>query len=90
MDVIQVIFFTELCFLSFCMFFQTKHCAFCLFYYKYFWPIIHQENQRRAVMDSLMAAQHYCLATTCRRKFLLDHFGEKYSADKCGMAFVSR
>lgn len=42
------------------------------------------ENQRRAVMDSLMAAQHYCLATTCRRKFLLDHFGEKYSADKCG------
>lgn len=42
------------------------------------------ENQRRAVMESLMAAQHYCLLTTCRRKFLLNYFGEKFSAEKCG------
>ncbi|GLT61086.1 hypothetical protein SLA2020_338170 [Shorea laevis] len=44
-------------------------------------------NQRRAVMESLMAAQWYCLATTCRRKFLLDHFGEKSAADRCGLSF---
>ncbi|KAL5558889.1 hypothetical protein UlMin_035100 [Ulmus minor] len=42
------------------------------------------ENQRKAVMESLMAAQHYCLLTTCRRKFLLQHFGENLSADNCG------
>lgn len=42
------------------------------------------ENQRKAVVDSLMAAQRYCLLTTCRRKFLLEHFGEKFPADTCG------
>ncbi|KAF9670983.1 hypothetical protein SADUNF_Sadunf13G0125900 [Salix dunnii] len=42
------------------------------------------ENQRRAVMKSLLAAQHYCSLTTCRRKFLLNYFGEKSSAEKCG------
>lgn len=42
------------------------------------------ENQKTAVMESLMAAQHYCLAATCRRKFLLEHFGEKVAADRCG------
>ncbi|KAJ7964352.1 ATP-dependent DNA helicase [Quillaja saponaria] len=41
-------------------------------------------KQRRAVLESLMAAQRYCLLTTCRRKFLLEHFGEKLSADRCG------
>lgn len=47
-----------------------------------------QESQRRAVVESLMAAQQYCLLTTCRRKFLLGHFGEKVSADKCGMGLL--
>ncbi|PON69537.1 DNA helicase, ATP-dependent [Parasponia andersonii] len=41
-------------------------------------------NQRKAVVESLMAAQRYCLLTTCRRKFLLQHFGENFTADKCG------
>ncbi|XP_034687949.1 probable ATP-dependent DNA helicase RecQ isoform X2 [Vitis riparia] len=41
-------------------------------------------NQRRAIMDSLVAAQNYCLQTTCRRKFLLEYFGEKFESDKCG------
>ncbi|XP_062081678.1 uncharacterized protein LOC133788273 isoform X2 [Humulus lupulus] len=41
-------------------------------------------NQRKAVMESLMAAQRYCMLTTCRRKSLLQHFGENYTADKCG------
>ncbi|KAK2644672.1 hypothetical protein Ddye_019867 [Dipteronia dyeriana] len=42
------------------------------------------EEQRRAIMESLMAAQRYCSLTTCRRKFLLNHFGEIFPADKCG------
>ncbi|KAF7816268.1 Werner syndrome ATP-dependent helicase isogeny [Senna tora] len=42
------------------------------------------EKQRRAVMESLIAAERYCLLTTCRRKFLLEYFGEKVSADRCG------
>lgn len=42
------------------------------------------ESQRRAVVESLMAAQQYCLSTTCRRKFLLGHFGEILPSDKCG------
>ena len=39
-------------------------------------------NQRRAIMDSLVAAQNYCLRTTCRRKLLLEYFGEKIEFDK--------
>jgi hypothetical protein len=39
-------------------------------------------------MESLMAAQHYCLVTTCRRQFLLGHFGEKSSDAGCGLAFT--
>ncbi|OAY23976.1 ATP-dependent DNA helicase RecQ [Manihot esculenta] len=42
------------------------------------------ENQRRAVVESLMIAQKYCVLATCRRKFLLDYFGEHVSADNCG------
>ncbi|TKY47296.1 Werner syndrome ATP-dependent helicase-like [Spatholobus suberectus] len=42
------------------------------------------EKQRKAVMESLLAAERYCVLTTCRRKFLLEYFGEKFSADRCG------
>lgn len=42
------------------------------------------ESQIKAVLDSLMEAQKYCLLTTCRRKFLLEHFGEKVPAENCG------
>ncbi|XP_061344896.1 uncharacterized protein LOC133290798 [Gastrolobium bilobum] len=45
---------------------------------------IKTENQRRAVMESLLAAERYCVVGTCRRKFLLEYFGEKFSADRCG------
>ncbi|KAH6765361.1 hypothetical protein C2S52_000187 [Perilla frutescens var. hirtella] len=41
-------------------------------------------DQRKAVMDSLAAAQRYCMLTTCRRKYLLEYFGEKYSSSSCG------
>ncbi|XWS24645.1 hypothetical protein CRYUN_Cryun27aG0000200 [Craigia yunnanensis] len=46
------------------------------------------ENHKRAIKESLVAAQQYCLLTTCRRKFLLDHFGEKLSADNCGLVLT--
>ncbi|KAK9688753.1 hypothetical protein RND81_09G008700 [Saponaria officinalis] len=42
------------------------------------------ENQRKAFVESLKAAQQYCFLTTCRRKFLLEHFGEKVPAATCG------
>ncbi|KAK7305580.1 hypothetical protein VNO77_43486 [Canavalia gladiata] len=42
------------------------------------------QNQRKAVMESLLAAERYCVLTTCRRKFLLEYFGENFSADRCG------
>ncbi|KAL3828994.1 hypothetical protein ACJIZ3_017796 [Penstemon smallii] len=41
-------------------------------------------DQRKAIMESFMAAQRYCTLSTCRRKFLLEYFGEKCSYDKCG------
>ncbi|CAN0876826.1 ATP-dependent DNA helicase RecQ [Linum grandiflorum] len=46
--------------------------------------IINQENQRRAIMESLMAAQRYCSITACRRQYLLDHFGEASPTSNCG------
>ncbi|KAL0544641.1 hypothetical protein IC582_019759 [Cucumis melo] len=42
------------------------------------------ENQRTAIMESLMAAQQYCSIATCRRNFLLSYFGEKSESEKCG------
>ncbi|WCJ34897.1 ATP-dependent DNA helicase RecQ [Euphorbia peplus] len=42
------------------------------------------ENQRTAITESLMTAKKYCITTSCRRKFLLEYFGEKMSADRCG------
>lgn len=41
------------------------------------------ESQRKAIMDSLKAAEKYCLLATCRRKFLLQYFGEETTND-CG------
>ncbi|TKW36547.1 hypothetical protein SEVIR_2G447500v4 [Setaria viridis] len=40
-------------------------------------------TQRKAIMDSFMAAQKYCLLATCRRRFLLQYFGEELNSD-CG------
>lgn len=44
-----------------------------------------QADQRKAIMDSFAAAQRYCMATTCRRKYLLEYFGEKCSSSRCGV-----
>ncbi|KAK9057500.1 hypothetical protein SSX86_022336 [Deinandra increscens subsp. villosa] len=40
--------------------------------------------QKKAIRDSFMAAQRYCMQTTCRRKLLLEYFGEIYTSSKCG------
>ncbi|KAG2639100.1 hypothetical protein PVAP13_2NG634500 [Panicum virgatum] len=40
-------------------------------------------TQRKAIIDSFMAAQKYCLLATCRRRFLLQYFGEELNSD-CG------
>lgn len=40
--------------------------------------------RRKDVMDSLLAAQKYCSLTTCRRKYLLEYFGESVAFDNCG------
>ncbi|RZB81059.1 ATP-dependent DNA helicase RecQ [Glycine soja] len=45
---------------------------------------VKSEKQRKAIMESLLAAERYCVLTTCRRKFLLEYFGEKFPADRCG------
>ncbi|CAH1417998.1 unnamed protein product [Lactuca virosa] len=42
------------------------------------------ENQKKAIMDSFMAAQRYCMQTTCRRKILLEYFGEICPSINCG------
>ncbi|KAE8649368.1 uncharacterized protein LOC101222268 [Cucumis sativus] len=42
------------------------------------------ENERTAIMESLMAAQQYCSIATCRRNFLLGYLGEKSQSEKCG------
>ncbi|KAL6657204.1 hypothetical protein ACP70R_004984 [Stipagrostis hirtigluma subsp. patula] len=40
-------------------------------------------TQRKAIMESFMAAQKYCLLASCRRKLLLEYFGEARNYD-CG------
>ncbi|XP_051141552.1 uncharacterized protein LOC127258666 isoform X2 [Andrographis paniculata] len=42
------------------------------------------DEQRKAIMESFISVQRYCMLTTCRRKFLLEYFGEKCPSDKCG------
>ncbi|XP_008782729.2 probable ATP-dependent DNA helicase RecQ isoform X2 [Phoenix dactylifera] len=41
------------------------------------------ENQRKAIMESFRAAEKYCMLAACRRKFLLQYFGERNTND-CG------
>uniref|UniRef100_A0A0V0GYC3 Putative ovule protein n=1 Tax=Solanum chacoense TaxID=4108 RepID=A0A0V0GYC3_SOLCH len=35
-------------------------------------------------MEAFSAAQHYCMLSTCRRKYLLDYFADEYAHDDCG------
>ncbi|KAJ1422981.1 Winged helix-like DNA-binding domain superfamily [Sesbania bispinosa] len=51
---------------------------------EFYFGDLKSENQKRAAMESLKAAERYCVLATCRRKLLLEYFGEKFSADRCG------
>lgn len=51
----------------------------------YCWVFIHQESQRKAIMESFIAAQQYCMLRSCRRKFLLKYFGEVCAYENCGL-----
>ncbi|XP_078430697.1 uncharacterized protein LOC144702499 [Wolffia australiana] len=42
------------------------------------------EVHRKSITASLMMAEKYCLLPTCRRKFLLEYFGEKVQYTSCG------
>ncbi|PHT73210.1 hypothetical protein T459_23995 [Capsicum annuum] len=41
-------------------------------------------SQRKAIIEAFSAAQHYCMLSTCRRKYLLDYFADEYAHDDCG------
>ncbi|KAL8531340.1 hypothetical protein ACS0TY_008097 [Phlomoides rotata] len=66
--------------------------SFCQLYYTrsdfvkgdFYCADAHTADQRKAIMESFVAAQRYCMQTTCRRKYLLEYFGEKYSSSSCG------
>lgn len=47
-----------------------------------------QAAQRKAIMEAFSAAQHYCMLSTCRRKYLLDYFADEYAHDDCGMISI--
>ncbi|XP_060216949.1 uncharacterized protein LOC132644378 isoform X1 [Lycium barbarum] len=40
--------------------------------------------QRKAILEAFSAAQHYCMLSTCRRKYLLDYFADEYAYGDCG------
>ncbi|KAL7113757.1 hypothetical protein ACP275_04G079200 [Erythranthe tilingii] len=66
--------------------------SFCKLYYTrsdfaktdFYCSEAHTAAQRKAIMESFAAAQRYCTTTTCRRKFLLEYFGETCSFSSCG------
>ncbi|XP_020521838.1 uncharacterized protein LOC18432470 isoform X1 [Amborella trichopoda] len=45
---------------------------------------VQNEDRRKAIVQSVMEAQKYCMWTGCRRKFLLEFFGEQVSFTNCG------
>lgn len=47
-----------------------------------------QASQRKAIMEAFSAAQHYCMLSTCRRKYLLDYFADECAHDDCGMISI--
>ena len=63
---------------------QPRACYVRLLFLMF--QFIKQGTQRKAIIDSFMAAQKYCLLATCRRRFLLQYFGEELNSD-CGILF---
>ncbi|XP_059065394.1 uncharacterized protein LOC131036323 isoform X2 [Cryptomeria japonica] len=64
----------------------------CWLYYKrgdagrvdFYLSEVHTEERRKIVMECFTAAQKYCNAMICRRKYILEYFGEKVAFDNCG------
>ena len=46
-----------------------------------------QADRRKAVTESLMLSEKYCFLSTCRRKFLLEYFGEDIDFTSCGKLY---
>ncbi|KAI5082682.1 hypothetical protein GOP47_0002425 [Adiantum capillus-veneris] len=42
------------------------------------------EARRKVIFDVYQAAERYCKASACRRKFILQYFGEMVSFENCG------
>ncbi|MCS7162656.1 MAG: DNA helicase RecQ [Bacteroidia bacterium] len=65
--------------------------AECLLYYDYN-DILRQDrlhrdkpaSEREAIVFLLNEMAYFCESSQCRRKFLLQYFGESYDTDKCG------
>ena len=43
-----------------------------------------QKSRKKAVLDAYQSAEKYCKTSGCRRKFVLEYFGEMTSYDNCG------
>ena len=51
---------------------------------EYFIKKIEDEEERRRATDKLDRIVAFCESFVCRRKFLLEYFGERYEKDNCG------
>ncbi|EFJ31593.1 hypothetical protein SELMODRAFT_408296 [Selaginella moellendorffii] len=51
---------------------------------EYYTSEVRTQERKKAVADAFAASQGYCTTTTCRRKFILQYFGEFTKNDNCG------
>ncbi|MBF0533250.1 MAG: RecQ family ATP-dependent DNA helicase [Candidatus Omnitrophica bacterium] len=51
---------------------------------EYFIAKIADDAERKRAADKLYKMIAYCESVTCRRKFILEYFGERYAAENCG------
>ncbi|MBF0477963.1 MAG: DNA helicase RecQ [Candidatus Omnitrophica bacterium] len=52
--------------------------------HRYFIDMMDDEAQKKGAADKLRKIADYCEGTICRRKYVLEYFGEKYPQDNCG------
>lgn len=45
---------------------------------------VQTDTRRKVVLNMFQTAQKYCQICTCRRRFLLDYFGENDACENCG------
>jgi len=56
--------------------------------HEYFIKQIEDEQYRKIAYEKMWAMINFCKNKSCRRKILLNYFGEKYSAHNCNMCDV--